>query len=212
MQLGLRPGQLGGVEDDDVYRRLVRSARCGLYLPRIVVYHKIGAQKLTKAYHRRWHTGHGRYYAEMRLADFERSRWRILGVPGHVYRGAATHALAWLLHTLHGDRDCAFSHELQLRFLLGFVRARWGGEERPNGWGLACRLTALWMAVTFELADCSLCRWRSAWPAVLPASERQLGGCGSSRRFGGRSVPAPQAAAAKANEVRPQLLPACQPE
>ena len=126
VELGLRPGQLGGVEDDDVYTRLVRSGHCGIYIPEIVVYHKIGTQKLTKKYHRKWHTGHGRYYADMQLPSYEQSRWRIFGVPGHIYRQAAAHTLKWFNRTLRGGDGQAFSHEMQVRFCLGFVRQRWG--------------------------------------------------------------------------------------
>jgi glycosyltransferase involved in cell wall biosynthesis len=125
-ELGLRPGQLGGVEDVDVYTRLVRAGRCGIYVPEVVVYHKIDAQKLTKKYHRKWHTGHGRYYADMRLPSYEQSHLRIFDVPGHIYRQAAVGTLKWFNQTLRGDRDHAFSHELQVRFCFGFVRQRWG--------------------------------------------------------------------------------------
>jgi len=126
VDLGLRPGQVGGVEDDDVCSRLIRSGHCGLYVPGVVVYHKIGARRLTKQHYRTWHTGHGRYYAEMRLPSYEQSRWRIFGVPGHIYRQAAAHTLKWFHRTLRADQNQAFTHELQVRFCLGFVRQRWG--------------------------------------------------------------------------------------
>jgi hypothetical protein len=130
-ELGIHPGRLGSVEDDDAYNRLIQSGRCGLYLPELVTYHIVGGCRLTKAYHRRWHTGHGQYYSEMRQAGYEATNRRLLGVPGHVYRGAATHALEWLKCTLRGDATRAFSHELQIRFLVGFLAGRWAWNLRP---------------------------------------------------------------------------------
>jgi glucosyl-dolichyl phosphate glucuronosyltransferase len=124
--LGIRPGQLGSVEDDDVYKRLIDSGRQGIYLPGIMLSHKIERQRLTKQYHRRWHQGHGRYYAQMRLPSHEASHWPLLGVPGHAWRQAAVDARGWLACTFGRDQSRAFSHESRLHFFFGFVRNRWG--------------------------------------------------------------------------------------
>ena len=124
--LGIQPGRLGSVEDDDVYKRLIESGRQGIYLPAIMLYHRIELQRITRQYHRRWHQGHGRYYGKMRLPSHEASRWRLLGVPGHMWRQAATDVRSWLACTFRRDEAHAFSSELRLRFFLGFVRNRWG--------------------------------------------------------------------------------------
>lgn len=122
----IRPGRPGGMEDDDTYMRLVDSCRHGIYLPDITVYHKCGVNRLTKYYHRHWHSSHGHYCPEMRLPSHEASRWRLLGVPGRAWRQAAVDPRTWLACTFRGDQVRAFSHELRLHFFVGFVRNRWG--------------------------------------------------------------------------------------
>jgi len=80
---------------------------------------------VTKEYHRRWHTGHGRHYAIMRDAEIEHASARLFDVPAHLYRQAATNGARWLRDTLSGKPDAAFLHETQLRFFLGFFRERY---------------------------------------------------------------------------------------
>ena len=55
------------------YDRIVYPKSCGRA--------HVGCERMTKAYHRRWHTGHGHFYAVMRDPEWERSQLRVLGVP-----------------------------------------------------------------------------------------------------------------------------------
>jgi hypothetical protein len=82
--------------------------------------------RLAKRYHRRWHFGHGRHVARMRLADMERTRHRLFGVPAHVIRQAATDLVAGLAGVLTRDQARAFERELRLWFAAGFIRERLG--------------------------------------------------------------------------------------
>ncbi len=125
LALGVYRNHPGGVEDDDIYWRLTQAGWTGVYNPEIVIYHKVPQHRLTKRYHRRWHSGHGRYYAAMRRPGVEASRYRLLDVPGHVYRQLLVHAGGWGRAMLGADSLRAFSHELEMRFLLGFIRERW---------------------------------------------------------------------------------------
>ena len=96
-----------------------------MYDPRIVVRAPVPRQRLTKQYHRAWHSGHGRFYALMRDPSFERSRLGTFrGVPAHVYRSALGEAAAWGASLLARRHAAAFAHELRLRFLFGFARQR----------------------------------------------------------------------------------------
>lgn len=123
-ELGVSKGKIGGTEDAEILQRLWKSGRKGIYLPHIAFYHKVTQDRLTKGYHRRWHTGHGRFYALMREEEFERSSARLFDVPAHLYKQAMRDALSCLVNSLRGNREQAFQHETQLCFFKGFFRQR----------------------------------------------------------------------------------------
>jgi glucosyl-dolichyl phosphate glucuronosyltransferase len=128
---------VGSLEDHEMLLRLWRAHRKGLYAPQIVVTSEIDPERLKKNYHRRWHAGHGRFYAALHDDEVERSRiGRILGVPAHFYRQALHDAWGWITSGIGNPRDRAFSHELRLRHFAGFCRRRWreflGVDLRPN--------------------------------------------------------------------------------
>jgi glycosyltransferase involved in cell wall biosynthesis len=115
---------IDGVEDLEILERLWKAGKRGLYLPHVAVRHKVGAARMTKQYHRRWHTGHGRFYAIMRDDEFERAGASLFDVPSHVYRQTGRAAMGWLRAWLKREPDLAFLCETQLRFALGFLRQR----------------------------------------------------------------------------------------
>jgi len=116
---------IGSLEDDDWIRRLRQSGGRALYVPDLVAHTVVPVNRLTRHYHRRWHSGHGRFYALLRAAEFERStKGSILGVPAHVYRSAAVTAASWMGNVLAGRTDEAFTDEVRLRFLRGFLSQR----------------------------------------------------------------------------------------
>jgi len=115
---------IGSLEDHEFLTRLLRSGVIGAYVPEMIVDAYVGSERMTKAYHRRWHTGHGHFYAIMNDPEWERSSYRLLGVPGHLYRETTRNALAWLSRMLTGKTDEAFTHECRLRFFRGFFRQR----------------------------------------------------------------------------------------
>src|ERR1041385_8101321 len=115
---------IGSLEDHEFLMRLMRAGVAGLYVPEMIVDAFVGSDRMTKAYHRRWHTGHGHFYAVMNDVEWERSSYRLLGVPGHLYRETARHAFAWFTRVLTGKTDAAFVNECRLRFFRGFLRQR----------------------------------------------------------------------------------------
>lgn len=115
---------IGSLEDHEFLTRLLRAGVAGLYVPEMIVDAFVGSERMTKAYHRRWHTGHGHFYAVMRDPEFERSSYRLLGVPGHLYKETARNALVWFSRLLTGKSDAAFVSECRLRFFRGFLRQR----------------------------------------------------------------------------------------
>jgi len=117
---------IGSMEDHELLMRLMKADRQGLYAPDVVVTADIPANRLSKEYHRRWHRGHGHFYALGKFEDLEQSDMgRLFGVPAHMYRQAAIDALQWLRTIVRGDVNGAFAHELRLRFFAGFVRTRY---------------------------------------------------------------------------------------
>ena len=123
--LGVSKDAIGGTEDVDLFARLYRGGHKGLYLPNLAIFHKVGENRTTKAYHRRWHVGHGRFYAVMRAPEIEVGPHRLFDVPAHLYRQAAVDAWKWLSHTVRGRFDDGFWYETRLRFFFGFLRQRY---------------------------------------------------------------------------------------
>jgi glycosyltransferase involved in cell wall biosynthesis len=140
---------IGSLEDHEFLLRLLRSGRTGLYDPRIVVHAEIQPNRLERAYHRRWHQGHGRFHALLRSEQLEHSRrGTLFGVPAHLYRQALGNLLGWMRARLSGAEARAFQHEVRIRFFLGFFQTRrreWakGGDDSGRGHRLLDRLTGL---------------------------------------------------------------------
>jgi len=116
---------LGSVEDHEFLLRVLRTGRTLFYDPRIAVHAEVQANRLEQAYHRRWHSGHGHFYALLRSEDMERTRvGTLFGVPAHLYRRALGDLVGWLRSKTSGESDRAFHHEVRLRFFHGFFKTR----------------------------------------------------------------------------------------
>jgi len=115
---------IGSMEDTEFLMRVCRSGKQGIYLPSMIASAPVDVERLSKSYHRRWHTGHGHFYAVMKDPEWERSSFHLAGVPGHLYKQTAAHAFNWLSRTVTGNSDAAFTHECHLRFFRGFLHQR----------------------------------------------------------------------------------------
>src|SRR5438132_3797555 len=116
---------IGSMEDHELIERLARAGKRGLYAPQIVVWADVPLARMSRGYHRRWHRGHGKFYAISRSASFEESAaGRLFDVPAHLYRQAAADATGWLKHALRGQAAQAFAHQSRLCFFVGFVSER----------------------------------------------------------------------------------------
>jgi glycosyltransferase involved in cell wall biosynthesis len=117
---------IGSLEDHEMLLRLWHANRSGLYLPNLVVTAEIEPERMDKAYHRKWHAGHGRFYAALRSEQIERSRLgKFVGVPAHLYRLAVKDAWGWTRSTILRSPSQAFAHEVRLRYFGGFLSRRW---------------------------------------------------------------------------------------
>lgn len=122
---------IGSTEDHELLLRLYAAGGRALYVPDLLVTTEIPQERLTREYHRRWHRGHGRFHALMRIPSTERStRGRLLGVPAHLFRTAVADAAAWAKLRMQGDGADAFARETRLWFFSGFLRERAWSHRR----------------------------------------------------------------------------------
>jgi glucosyl-dolichyl phosphate glucuronosyltransferase len=121
-------------QDREFEMRLWRAGKRGLYLPDMDVVVEVPADRLTKAYHRRWQATTGSYHALMRFRDTVDSsgrmvaettvRRRWLGAPLFLYRECFQHAAGWCTATLRRDAPQRFFHESRLWYYKGFFATR----------------------------------------------------------------------------------------
>jgi glucosyl-dolichyl phosphate glucuronosyltransferase len=121
---------IGGTEDSELMQRLWRSGREGVYLPHLVLYHKVPEERVRRSHFRRWHLGHGRSKAMERDPELERGRGHFLGVPLHLYRAAGRDLAGWVSSLVRGDRTAAIKFEDRLFFFAGFLLQRLRREEK----------------------------------------------------------------------------------
>jgi hypothetical protein len=143
--LGLaKAGIIGSVEDHELLLRVLRTGRTILYDPRITVHAAIQPNRLERAYHRRWHSGHGYFHARLRSEEMEQTRWGTLfGVPAHLYRQALRDLVWWVRSIAIGDLERAFQHELRLRFFRRFFQTRRREFLEGPGHGVGAELWRL---------------------------------------------------------------------
>lgn len=115
---------IGSTEDHELQLRFWRAGSQGYYDPRIIVSADVQPDRMTKVYHRRWHTGHGRFCAMMQLEELEVGNAWLFGVPAHMFRQMMIDSAKWLKHKLGRREVEAFESESKLRFFLGFYRQR----------------------------------------------------------------------------------------
>lgn len=115
---------IGSTEDHELLTRLYESGGRMLYHPRMLVMARVPDDRCARTYHRRWHEGHGRFYALMRAPEMEQARVTPMGIPGHLLREAVRDLAAWARSIAVADWDRAFLAELRLRFVKGFVWTR----------------------------------------------------------------------------------------
>jgi GT2 family glycosyltransferase len=118
-------------EDLELMVRVWRAGFAGMYAPDVVVSHKIPATRMTKAYHRMWHSREGGIRARIRYKEIFDQAGRVLAEPRSptlfgasplVYREWALQAGRWLMALVRDDEAHAFFCESQLRQTTRYVR------------------------------------------------------------------------------------------
>jgi glycosyltransferase involved in cell wall biosynthesis len=120
---------IGSMEDHELLIRAWRAGKRGLYAPDVVVRTSVPETRMTKAYHRRWHSGHGFFCAMIRTVEHDGDGTTgdsamLFGVPGFVYRQLAGELLEWVVSSLRRQDDLAFAHESKARFFASYIASR----------------------------------------------------------------------------------------
>jgi len=136
-RLGRRGKSLLGQEQREWCMRARAAGLRGAYIPEMVVYHIVPAERLRKKYFRRWFYWHGISRAilhenfgldmespEDTVHDFSKVP-RIGGVPRYMFRTCLSGVRNWARAAFKNDSANAFDQELWLWFFAGVVRQRW---------------------------------------------------------------------------------------
>ena len=163
--VGRKAGTLLGQEVREWCIRARERGLRGCYAPAVLVQHVIHADRLNKAYFRRWFYWRGISRAIMyqqhglnmedpqaRGIDFSRAR-HIVGVPRYLLKTAFRTLVDLIKATFRGDETAAFEHELLLWMFGGIARQRWKDRGQPFPWAQRRAVTRI-----------------SPEPAVPPAS------------------------------------------
>ena len=130
--LGRVKDGIGSTEDHDMQLRAWRAGIHGVYVPAVVVTAEVTPDRLEKGYHRRWHQGHGRHCAMMRLRELVPADLgpmsepddiiTLFGSPAFVYSDLMRTARLWFLAVCK-RRDPRFYFH-QLHHLGSYIRTR----------------------------------------------------------------------------------------
>jgi GT2 family glycosyltransferase len=119
---------IGSTEDHELLRRLWARGGQGVYAPEVTVTAEVQPERMTKAYHRRWYRGHGRFVARMErpmAADTPRRRaadaTTLFSTPAYLYRALAAKSARWILSFRRLPHDRRFRTEGELLELANYV-------------------------------------------------------------------------------------------
>jgi glucosyl-dolichyl phosphate glucuronosyltransferase len=144
-EMGRIKDGIGSTEDHDLQLRIWQQGGQGLYVPGIIMFTEVPAERLTKSYHRRWHKGHGKYCAMMNLRDLTDAEGRLrervgqgrtlFGTPGFLYRELLTDTTRFLAATLRRQESRAFMYENHIQHIVAYIRKRYEQDalDRPHG-------------------------------------------------------------------------------
>lgn len=141
-RVGRKAGTLLGQEVREWRLRAGRAGLRSFYVPDMVVHHVIPADRLTKAYFRRWFYWHGisraMLYEQARInmespeettLDYSKVP-HLAGVPRYMYRSCLRMMGDTVKAALRRDPIATFENELWLWFFAGIVKQRW--KDRKN--------------------------------------------------------------------------------
>ncbi len=129
-------------QDHELQLRYWLAGGTALYLPTLIVHTEVPPERMTKAYHRHWHSRHGRMCGRMHLREHlgpdgslgpePKTRRTLFGVPLFLYRELQAEIRQGVRAMLRGDRREAFVRELAARHVINYIRER-HREHRDGG-------------------------------------------------------------------------------
>lgn len=132
--LGRVKDGIGSTEDHDLQLRLWRAGLKGLYQPELIVTAEVSPDRLTKRYHRRWHRGHGRYCALMRVHESmiggngpigrDPDLVTLFGSPAFLYTQAITSSWKWVVALVRGPDWRPLYEENRVRYAFAYIATR----------------------------------------------------------------------------------------
>lgn len=108
--------KLGFSEDAEFCHRLIEKGERFMYIPTVVVYHPVHAERLKKEYLLNWQYRVGR--SEVRRNGGYKDTTKVFGVPRYLYRKVIEHAIGWVFSTQPKKR---FYHRLRLYYNFGEI-------------------------------------------------------------------------------------------
>jgi GT2 family glycosyltransferase len=148
--LGRIKDGIGSTEDHDMQLRMWRAGMRGLYAPSVVAVADVTPDRLTKSYHRRWHVGHGRHCALMRLREFvpsdlgplsqPRDLVMLFGSPAFVYAELIRSTGRWVEAKWRGGDSLFYAH--QMRHVWSYIRTRASVHASESGRGVLQEVAA----------------------------------------------------------------------
>ena len=149
-ELGRIKDGIGSTEDHDMQIRIWRAGMRGLYEPSIVAEADVSPDRMMKAYHRRWHRGHGRYCAAMRLRELVPADMgpmseppdlvSLFGAPAFVYADLPRLAILWVRALVR--REDTFFYGNKLRHVRSYLRACREAHPAKGVLGAAAEIVA----------------------------------------------------------------------
>jgi hypothetical protein len=142
-RLGRKAGTLRNQAQREWHLRARAAGLRGFYIPGMAVHHVVEAERLKKAYFRRWYYWHGisrailftKLGVDMNSPDDSKLDYsrvpQIAGIPRYMYRTLAKHVWRMVRAQVRGDAVTAFEHEVWLFFFAGLARQRWHDRKVP---------------------------------------------------------------------------------
>jgi glycosyltransferase involved in cell wall biosynthesis len=146
--LGRVKDGIGSTEDHDMQLRTWKAGMRGLYDPELRAEADVPPDRLTSGYHRRWHRGHGRHCAMMRLRELVPADLGplaepddlvlLFGSPAFVYSNLLRTGYNWLRAVVLRRDPRFYSHQFHHEW--SYIRTRLEIFSRESGHGRPAEL------------------------------------------------------------------------
>jgi cellulose synthase/poly-beta-1,6-N-acetylglucosamine synthase-like glycosyltransferase len=114
-------------EDHEWYLRMLAAGFRGVYQPRVLVRHRVPAERLARRYFRGWLYQNGRDVARLDR-EYASSVRRWLGVPRYLWRQAAVDLWSAVAALASANGGRRFAAAVRLLWFSGYVREVWFGS------------------------------------------------------------------------------------